>query len=129
MSGTLCSERLPSNGRLRHSAEFARVFAAPSKTADDCFTVFSRARSLSQGPARLGLAISRKCAPRAVDRSRIKRLVRESFRRHRHALAGRDLIVMCRRAALAADNVQLSARLTAHWSRHRDQKCVDSPAP
>lgn len=36
-------------------------------------------------------------APRAVDRNRAKRLVRETFRKLRHRLGGVDLVVELRR--------------------------------
>ena len=48
----------------------------------------------------MGLAIAKKCARRAVDRNRLKRLVRESFRLERLGLPGLDLVVMCRRDAV-----------------------------
>ena len=75
---------------------------------------------------RLGLAIAKKCARRAVDRNRLKRLVRESFRRHRPGLQRLDLVVMCRRDAVAAENTQLSASLAIHWARIRKQLCASS---
>jgi ribonuclease P protein component len=69
------------------------------------------------GPARLGLAISKKQVRRAVDRNRLKRLAREVFRHHRAELAGNDLVVMARSAAVAADSVRLSESLVRHIRR------------
>jgi len=68
-------------------------------------------------PARLGLAISRRQARRAVDRNRLKRLVRESFRRHGDLLHGLDLVVMNRPGAQQRDNRELFRSLELHWSR------------
>jgi ribonuclease P protein component len=48
------------------------------------------------GISRLGIALTRKLVPRSVDRNRIKRLVRETFRRHFLKRAGIDCIVMLR---------------------------------
>jgi hypothetical protein len=42
------------------------------------FSVFVLANALTH--SRIGIAVGRKVAPRAVDRNRIKRLVRETFR-------------------------------------------------
>lgn len=48
---------------------------------------------------KLGLAIAKKRAKRAVDRNRLKRVARESFRHHSHQLDGLELVVMNRDAA------------------------------
>ncbi len=64
---------------------------------------------------RLGLAISRKHAPAAVARSRIKRLIRESFRQHQEALAGLDVVVLARPGVHGKSNAQLRRSLEQHW--------------
>ncbi len=43
--------------------------------------------------ARLGLVIAKRVIPKAHDRNRIKRLLRDSFRRRRSALPAWDLVV------------------------------------
>ena len=67
------------------------------------------------GRARLGLAISKKQARRAVDRNRLKRLIRESFRCQREQFDDTDLVVMARSAALSIDNAKLRASLERHF--------------
>jgi ribonuclease P protein component len=84
------------------------------------------ARPNAEGYARLGLAIAKKCARRAVDRNRLKRLVRESFRKQRLSLPRADLVVMCRRDAVAAANPLLVASLAGHWARIRKDLCASS---
>ncbi len=66
--------------------------------------------------ARLGLAISKKCAKGAVERNRLKRIVRETFRTHRDMLAPFDFVVMCRPRALMANNADLTSSLLRHWN-------------
>ena len=48
---------------------------------------------------RLGLAVSRKVSPDAVVRNRIKRALREEFRRIRNALPGGDYVLVARHGA------------------------------
>ena len=67
--------------------------------------------------ARLGLAISKKHCKLAVGRNRLKRLVRESFRQHHSELAGLDIVVLNRPAAMRASNKALFDSLQGHWQR------------
>lgn len=66
---------------------------------------------------RLGLAISRKVAKSAVARNRLKRIARESFRRHQRELGGLDCVVMARPGATEQDSAVLLASLERHWRR------------
>jgi len=72
--------------------------------------------------ARLGLAIPRKHVKLAVARNRLKRLVRESFRQHQHALSGIDLVVTLRRDPSGLGNQDIFQRLEKHW-QHIKQQC------
>lgn len=107
--------------RLRRSDDFRAVFAQPTRSADPFFAVLAGPPRM--GPARLGLAISKKCARRAVDRNRIKRIVRESFRLAAADLPPVDLVVLCRAAAQRGLNDRLFRSLTQHWQRIKDQLC------
>jgi len=105
----------PRRARLAGQRAFAGVFARPVKSSDSNFIVLARANDLTY--ARLGLAISRKVAKSAVARNRLKRIVRESFRRHQHQLDGLDCVVMGRTGLAAQDNAALFASLQRHWRR------------
>lgn len=120
-------QRFPRSARLLVAADFSRVFERPLRSADALFEVKARPAPAPVTDARLGLAISRKCARRAVDRNRLKRAIRESFRRVRPRLCGLDLVVLCRRAAVSADAGALAASLDVHWQRLRDRVCAGSP--
>jgi len=49
-------------------------------------------------PSRMGIAVTRRMLPAATDRNRIKRLARETFRKHAVKTAGFDCVVALRRA-------------------------------
>jgi ribonuclease P protein component len=55
-------------------------------------------------PSRLGIALTRRVIPEATDRSRIKRIVREAFRRHAVKHAGFDCVLAVKRAIGASED-------------------------
>lgn len=61
--------------------------------------------------SRLGLAIAKKRAKRAVDRNRLKRIVRETFRHSKAQLVGTDIVVMNRDHTHRASNIELRESL------------------
>lgn len=72
------------------------------------------------GQSRLGIALTRRLVPLSVERNRVKRLVREAFRRHGAKRAGFDCVVALRvpfDAANAAPMVQEIESLLAELSR------------
>ena len=65
------------------------------------------------GLSRLGIALTRRVAPSSVQRNRIRRMVRELFRRHPAKLAGLDLVVALREGAGRVGPEVLAAEVTA----------------
>lgn len=63
------------------------------------------------GGPRLGIIAGRKAAPRAVDRNRGKRLIREWFRAVSKELSALDVIVQLRTPLRESDNDALRAEL------------------
>lgn len=103
----------PKSARLLSPRDFQRVFKGANRSADRFFTVLFR--NNGTGLARLGLAISKKQLKRAVDRNRVKRLVRESFRSHRGALGGVDVVVLSGRGIDPSRPDALTASIEKHW--------------
>lgn len=91
------------------------MFDHARRSADPYFTVL--AGPVRPGQARLGLAISKKQARRAVDRNRLKRVVRETFRQHRARLPGTDIVVLARAAAVGVPRRRLTDSLEQHFTR------------
>ena len=79
------------------------------------FTVLYRSNGI-EAP-RLGLAIGKKNCRLSTGRNRLKRVIRESFRQHRQALGGVDIVVINQAAASAASNETLFDSLEEHWKR------------
>lgn len=115
----LLPRRFPQRVRLLKPDEFSRVFKNPLRSSDRLLTILAKPNEI--GHARLGLAISKKHAKRAVDRNRIKRLVRESFRLNLAQLPAIDLVVMAKPMTRSAENQQISQALQQHWHRLNKQ--------
>jgi ribonuclease P protein component len=71
----------------------------------------------SSGLCRMGMAVSRKVSKRAVERNRIKRSIRESFRSARTTLPPLDILVVARTSAATTSNALLRDDLGNAWSR------------
>lgn len=99
--------------RLVQAVDYGRVFDKPGRLSDKFFSILYITSGQDHG--RLGLAISKKRARRAVDRNRIKRIIRESFRQAQSRLAGKDIIVLARDTTAQADNASLFQALENHW--------------
>ena len=105
--------RLNRQQKLITVESYQKVFGNSKRFGNKSITVLARANSLDH--ARLGLAISKKCAKRAVDRNRIKRLFRESFRLHQHSLPSVDIIAMCNSSVLTLDNQEMHKQIEIQW--------------
>lgn len=91
--------RKPARGRLSRSAEFERVYRQGRSHGNRHLVVYAFPREGDAGP-RLGVSVSRKVGG-AVDRNRVKRLLREAFDAEAGSVAdGHDVVVVARPAAL-----------------------------
>jgi ribonuclease P protein component len=87
--------RLSGRSRLSRSSEFERVYRQGRSTANRHLVLYAFPNPASREP-RLGLSVSRKVGG-AVQRNRIKRLLREAFARETGSLArGQDVVVVAR---------------------------------
>ncbi|CAN5648172.1 ribonuclease P protein component [soil metagenome] len=102
------NHRLPRRARVRTRAEFDQVFKEGRRTGAPVLALHWYADAQ---PARLGLAVSRKVDRRAVGRNRIKRVLRECFRRTRATLPGGAYVLVARPAAAGSDAFALQVAL------------------
>ena len=115
---------LPLERRIRHKTQFDAVYAQGRRFGDGYFSVAARANEL--GGPRLGMAIASKTAGNSVQRNRIRRIIRESFRLRQHALPPLDLVVSARSRVRGAPNAELRASLDALWEQVTN-RCASSP--
>ena len=101
--------------RLNNAADYNNVFKSSCRSRDSQFVVLA-CRNGKLYP-RLGLAISRKAVKTAVSRNRIKRTIRESFRKHATILSGFDIVVLAQRQIKSDEGGHMSRSLNMHWQR------------
>ena len=104
----------PKKDRLLNAADYKAVFSdAQFKVSCRYFLILAIKNNWLH--SRLGLVIAKKSVAKAVQRNRVKRIVREFFRQHQQQLQGLDLVVLARKDVDTLPNNQLSARLASLW--------------
>lgn len=102
--------------RLLNASDYQSVFNdAPFRASHQHLLILSRSNQ-TQTP-RLGLVIAKKHIRLAVQRNRIKRILRETFRQNQQQLGGIDAVVLARAGLDKLDNQQLHKLFNKQWGR------------
>ncbi len=113
-------------GRLSRSAEFERVYRQGRSSANRHLVLYSFPNSAVEEP-RLGLSVSRKVGA-AVERNRVKRLLREAFQRVRAELRdGQDIVLVARPQARELAEREGLAGVAAALTELVDRAGLKSP--
>ena len=99
---------------LRKRGEFEAVLRDGIKVVSNHFIMRASPNALAR--ARLGMIAGRKAAPRAIDRNRGKRLIREAFRRCL-SFGAYDVVVQLRDNLREEDNHAVRAELDSAFVR------------
>ncbi len=90
---------LPPAARIKKRSDFLKIQNSAKKLQNKCFLLLIEDSKLST--ARIGIVVSKRVDKRAVARNKIKRIVREVFRRLRSRLTKPfDIVVIARQNAL-----------------------------
>jgi len=107
---------LPKSARLLTSREFQQVSSAGRRSTSRYFILLTR--EMPAGATRLGITVSRKVG-HAVERNRVKRLIRETFRLRRPLLKpGLECVIIAKPVAGQALNAELNLNLRELLARH-----------
>jgi ribonuclease P protein component len=114
--------------RLHAPAEFERVYRQGRRAGDNLFAV--NALPNEHGWARLGMSVSTRTVGNAVNRNRVRRIIREVFRAHMTELPAMDFVVTSRPGAKTAMRDAIASSLQALIGRAtRPPAPVLSPTP
>lgn len=113
--------------RLLIPRQFKAVFDSPGgKIPGKNVLLLARENGLNH--PRLGLVIGKKSVKLSVERNRLKRLIRESFRQHQSLLGGWDIVVVARKGFAEAENVEITRQFGKFWKRlQRTPMAAGSP--
>lgn len=102
--------------RLLKPRQFKAVFDSPGgKVAGRSVLFLARANGLDH--PRLGLVIGKKSVRLSVERNRLKRQIRETFRQSQCDLPGWDVVVVARKGLGDLDNPELASQFLKLWKR------------
>ena len=102
--------------RLLTPRQFKAVFDSPSgKLPGRNVLLLVRENQLPH--PRIGLVIGKKSVKLSVERNRIKRQLRETFRLHQLELTGWDIVVIARKGLAELDNAELAKQFAKLWRR------------
>jgi len=102
--------------RLLTPRQFKAVFDSPSGKAPGK-SVLLLARNNELDHPRLGLVIGKKSVKLSVERNRLKRQIRESFRLNQDNLVGWDIVVVARKGLGDLQNAELAQQFGKLWKR------------
>ncbi len=102
--------------RLLVPRQFKAVFDSPSgKVPGKNVLLLARDNALDH--PRLGMVIGKKSVKLSVERNRLKRQIRESFRHNLELLAGWDIVIVAKRGLGDLENEELKQQFGKLWKR------------
>ena len=106
--------RFGKKSRLLGASDFQPVFKN-ARFKVSCQHLLVLAVSGSIDNPRLGLVIAKKNVARAVDRNRVKRILRESFRHNQGLLPALDIVILARSGIGALGKAVLRSKIEKLW--------------
>lgn len=102
--------------RLLNKADFENVMRDPPVKLINGQLVQLSVKS-KRDKARVGIIVSKKNVKKAVDRNKIKRVIRENFRLHQHLIPATDTVVIARKAIGILTKKELKDLLEKQWKK------------
>lgn len=106
---------LSKNYFLQKARDFSNVWAKPRRAKGEYATLVARENNL--GIPRIGFLVAKRKVKKAVDRNKIKRLVKESFRLNKKTIANFDIIFLLNKEPDLKNSYLLSQELNRQWRK------------
>jgi len=101
---------------LLTSGDYSSVFQAVDlRVSSKHFLILARSNTLSK--PRLGIIVAKKHVKLAVQRNRVKRLLRESFRHRQTSLPHMDIVVLAKKGIDRVDSADCAEELQYLWKK------------
>ena len=111
----MVTKKFKRESRLLTPVHFKGVFSDPVRFSSQHFTLLTT--KIPTENSRLGLTIAKKRVKLAVQRNRIKRITRESFRLNQQKLPNIDIVVMVKSGIDQLDNEQIRHQIEKLWRK------------
>ena len=82
----------PAEFKIKTPRDFRNILSEGTKTRSENFILYAKPNSL--GFPRLGVSVGKKASASSVRRNRMKRVLREVFRRNKPAFSSNDVVFM-----------------------------------
>lgn len=112
----MLTQHFPSTQRLLTSRAFSAVFNNATVKIHTPYFLILAIDNLSDYP-RLGCIVAKKHAKKAVERNRIKRIIKETFRLNKNKLLAYDVVVMTKPNTTKQNNQILHHELALVWQK------------
>ena len=110
----MADQRFGRKSRLLTAADYKAVFGK-AEIKVSCPQLLILATKSGYETPRLGLVIAKKHVRQAVQRNRLKRLIRESFRKHQQLLIEVDIVILARPGADTLENNVFTTLIEKLW--------------
>jgi ribonuclease P protein component len=113
MKTQVCLNAFSRELRLLTPSEYSNVFNRPIRISSEKITVLITQNNKKH--PRLGLAISKKSVKLAYQRNLIKRVIRDSFRRHQQSLPPIDMVAISKKGTQELSSAELHQVMIKLW--------------